>query len=42
VVSESQLIKRLADANPNVREAVTNSLLWIDPDAAEKGQVRRR
>jgi hypothetical protein len=37
-----RLLSLLNDANPNVREAVTNSLLWIDPDAAEKAQVRRR
>ena len=37
-----RLLSLLNDANPNVRQAVTNSLLWIDPDAAEKAQVRRR
>lgn len=37
-----RLLSLLNDSNPNVREAVTNSLLWIDPEAAEKAQVRRR
>jgi HEAT repeat protein len=37
-----RLLSLLNDSNPNVRESVTNSLLWIDPDAAEKAQVRRR
>lgn len=36
-----RLLSLLNDSNPSVREAVTNSLLWIDPDAAEKAQVRR-
>ena len=37
-----RLLSLLNDSNPSVREAVTNSLLWIDPEAAEKAQVRRR
>ena len=37
-----RLLSLLNDSNPNVREAVTNSLLWIDPEAAGKAQVRRR
>jgi hypothetical protein len=37
-----RLLSLLTDSNANVREAVTNSLLWIDPEAAEKAQVRRR
>jgi HEAT repeat protein len=37
-----RLLTWLNDPNSSVREAVTNSLLWIDPDAAEKAQVRRR
>jgi HEAT repeat protein len=37
-----RLLSLLNDSNPRVREAVTNSLLWIDPDAAEKARVRRR
>lgn len=37
-----RLLSLLNDSNPSVREAATNSLLWIDPDAAEKAQVRRR
>lgn len=37
-----RLLSLLNDSNPNVREAVTNSLLWIDPDAAEKAQVSHR
>jgi HEAT repeat protein len=37
-----RLISWLNDPNPNVRETVTNSLLWIDPEAAEKAHVRRR
>jgi HEAT repeat protein len=37
-----KLLSLLNDSNPNVREAVTNSLLWIDPDAAQKAHVRQR
>jgi hypothetical protein len=38
----SRLLSLLNDSNPDVREAVTNALLWIDPEAAERAQVRRR
>ena len=37
-----RLLSLLNDSNPNVREAVTNSLLWIDPHAAEQAQIRGR
>lgn len=37
-----RLLSLLNDSNLDVRVAVTNSLLWIDPEAAERAQVRRR